>query len=97
MPRFAYSGRDRAGQPVTAELEAPSRRDALRVLAARGVQARTVEELAAGKSVARRPAEARSARVLTRRECLPFLEALYDLVHSGLSAGEAVRLLSVRI
>ena len=31
MPRFAYSGRDRAGQPVTAELEAPSRRDALRV------------------------------------------------------------------
>ena len=97
MPRFAYSGRDRAGQPVTAELEAPSRRDALRVLAARGVQARTVEELAAGKTVARRPAENRNVRALTRRECLPFLEALYDLVHSGLSAGEAVRLLSVRI
>ena len=94
MPRFAYSGRDRAGQPVTAELEAPSRRDALRVLAARGVQARSVEELAAGKTVARRPAENRNVRALTRRECLPFLEALYDLVHSGLSAGEAVRLLS---
>ncbi|MBM3842267.1 MAG: type II secretion system F family protein [Verrucomicrobia bacterium] len=97
MPRFAYSGRDRAGQPVTAELEAPSRRDALRVLAARGVQARTVEELGAGQAVARRPAETRTARTLTRRECLPFLEALHDLVHSGLSAGEAVRLLSVRI
>ena len=97
MPRFAYSGRDRGGQPVTAELEAPSRRDALRVLAARGVQARTVEELAAGKTVARRPAQNRNVRALTRRECLPFLEALYDLVHSGLSAGEAVRLLSVRI
>ncbi len=97
MPRFAYSGRDRAGQPVSAELEAPSRRDALRVLAARGVQARTVEELAAGQAVARRPAENWTARVLTRRECLPFLESLYDLVHSGLSAGEAVRLLSVRI
>jgi general secretion pathway protein F len=30
-------------------------------------------------------------------ERLPFLEALYDLTTSGLSAGEAIRLLSVRI
>ena len=36
MPRFAYSARDRAGQPVSAELEAPGRKDALRILAARG-------------------------------------------------------------
>lgn len=32
-----------------------------------------------------------------RRERLPFLEALLDLTSSGLSAGEAVRLLSVRL
>src|SRR6185295_7032975 len=38
-----------------------------------------------------------TSQSLTRRECLPFLEALYDLATSGLSAGEAVRLLSVRI
>lgn len=34
---------------------------------------------------------------LTRAHRLPFLEALHDLTTSGLSAGEAVRLLSVRI
>jgi general secretion pathway protein F len=34
---------------------------------------------------------------LRRSECLPFLEALHDLATSGLSAGEAVRLLSIRI
>ena len=33
----------------------------------------------------------------TNAERLPFLEALFDLMTSGLSAGEAVRLLSIRI
>lgn len=33
----------------------------------------------------------------TAAECLPFMEALADLVRGGLSAGEAVRLLSVRV
>lgn len=37
------------------------------------------------------------AGVPRRRERLPFLEALHDLTGSGLSAGEAVRLLSVRL
>ena len=32
-----------------------------------------------------------------RAQRLPFLEALHDLTTSGLSAGEAVRLLSVRL
>ncbi|HNC23074.1 MAG TPA: type II secretion system F family protein, partial [Opitutaceae bacterium] len=34
---------------------------------------------------------------VTRKHRLPFLEALRDLLTSGLSAGEAVRLLSIRI
>jgi type II secretory pathway component PulF len=38
-----------------------------------------------------------SAQSPGRKECLPFLESLHDLATSGLSAGEAVRLLSVRI
>ena len=110
MPRFAYSARDRAGQSVSAELEAPSRKDALRLLTARGLQASAVNELAAGaagkkgavKATKISAAEARVARrsaalVPGRKECLPFLEALSDLMTSGLSAGEAVRLLSVRI
>jgi type II secretory pathway component PulF len=112
MPRFAYTARDRSGNPVAADVDAPSRKDALRLLNARGLQVASVNELAAGapaKKVngapAAKTATATPARVarrasrhtLSRRECLPFLEALYDLATSGLSAGEAVRLLSVRI
>ncbi len=110
MPRFAYTARDRTGQTVAADLEAPSRKDALRLLSARGFLVSAVTELASGpagkKGVAKTaklsPAEARIARrasavVPGKKECLAFLEALYDLMTSGLSAGEAVRLLSVRI
>lgn len=116
MPRFAYSARDRAGQAVSAELDAPGRKDALRLLAARGLQVTAINELAAGAAGAAgkksgpaqsakpagggsgaRPAGTAGAQTPTRRECLPFLEALHDLATSGLSAGEAVRLLSIRI
>ena len=110
MPRFAYTARDRAGKSVSSALDAPSRKDALRLLAARGLQASAVTELAAGpagkKGAANvaKPTAAenriarRSAAVEPgKKECLSFLESLYDLMTSGLSAGEAVRLLSIRI
>lgn len=114
MPQFAYTARDRAGKAVAADLEAPSRKDALRLLGARGLQVATVNEVAAktpgkksaGGATGSKPAAAASApragrrgaaEPPTRRECLPFLESLHDLATSGLSAGEAVRLLSVRI
>ena len=119
MARFAYSARDRAGKFLSAELEAPSRKDALRLLSARGLQVAQVTELQAGpaprKSAGKSPASSSSAsapaqvsrptRASTRlnaqaprrAERLPFLEALHDLTGSGLSAGEAVRLLSTRI
>jgi len=44
-------------------------------------------------SAQRRP----SAQAPSRRERLPFLTALEDLTSSGLSAGEAIRLLSIRV
>lgn len=107
MPRFAYTARDRSGNTVTADLEAPTRKDALRVLGARGMQVAAVNEISAaqGKASGRKPAASAAertarrldARELRRAECLPFLEALHDLATSGLSAGEAVRLLSIRI
>ena len=113
MPRFAYTARDRAGRTVAADLEAPSRKDALRVLSARGLQVASVNETVAApvKGAKAPPAAAPAAAKpavsrLNRRiggdapgsnECLPFLGALHDLSTSGLSAGEAVRLLSVRI
>jgi general secretion pathway protein F len=112
MPRFAYTARDRAGTSVTDVLEAPNRRDALRLLGTRGLQVGTLNEQAGG---AGRPA-AKAAKAGTvakpsrasllsssrnvvpaRRERLNFLQALYDLTTSGLSAGESVRLLSQRI
>jgi general secretion pathway protein F len=109
MPRFTYTARDRAGKTVADSLEAPSRRDALRLLAARGLQAGSVIEQAAGPGA--KPGNAATAKpkrrgalfagrekvVPTRRERLAFLQALHDLTTSGMSAGESVRLLSQRI
>lgn len=118
MARYAYSARNRSGAAVQGDLEAPTRRDALRILATRGLQVSQVSERTpaaapkaakAAKAPAKPsagPAEAggfsfslSSQRDTTprRSERLQFLEALYDLTTSGLSAGEAVRLLSVRI
>ena len=112
MPKFTYTARDRQGATSSATLEAPSRRDALRLLAARGLTPlRLDESSAAAKAPARKPGStksvsaqpvsdppvAASAVKLRSRERLPFLQALHDLTSSGLSAGEAVRLLSVRL
>jgi general secretion pathway protein F len=114
MPRFAYNARDRVGATVSATLEAPSRKDALRLLAARGLHVTNVaEEVAVRKPVAGKKSGAASAPSpaprahgsalnpsqarLTRKQRLPFLQALHDLTGSGLSAGESVRLLSTRL
>lgn len=105
MPTFAYTARNRAGQPSQGTLEAATRKDALRVLGARGLQPLQVEERATGRPVAsakesRAERKARKRDLvskLSRRERLPFFQALYDLTSSGLSAGESVRLLSVRL
>jgi len=106
MARFAYSARDRAGQSVSAALEASSRKDALRLLSARGLQVSTVTELQAGpvgkggQALVKRTPKSTArfnAQTPRRAERLPFLESLHDLTSSGLSAGEAVRLLSTRI
>jgi type II secretory pathway component PulF len=107
MPRFTYSGRDRAGGGASGEIEAPSRRDALRLLVARGLTVSRVDEAEARGTRGRpTPAATRAGSSLRlggstttpgRRERLPFLVALEDLTSSGLSAGEALRLLSLRI
>ncbi len=112
MPRFAFTARDRAGQSVQSTLEAPSRKDALRILAARGLQpVRVNEDAAAARPAGGRPAPREGTggtpapaakrphgRVrLSRAHRLPFLTALHDLTSSGLSAGEAIRLLSQRL
>jgi general secretion pathway protein F len=117
MPRFSYKALDRSGSSVADVLEAPSRRDAVRILAARGLRVSGVSEQsggspakpkkgsAGGRSARQGSAPAarrfsfrrRGAAQPTSRDKLPFFEALHDLMSSGLSAGESVRLLSVRI
>jgi type II secretory pathway component PulF len=104
MPRFTYTARDRSGQTVSDSLEAASRRDALRLLAARGLHVITAEEAVAASASGRARSSAKTnapklarRKALDRSQRLPFLEALHDLTTSGMSAGEAVRLLSTRI
>jgi general secretion pathway protein F len=101
MPRFAYTARDQAGQTQRASLEAPARRDAMRILAARGLQVVDLREATAagGRAVetAAAPERIVAATRFSTRERLPFLQALVDLIASGMPAGEAVRLLGVRI
>jgi type II secretory pathway component PulF len=81
----------------------------LRIIGARGLQVATVNEVGGATPKAPEAAKAGQPSALAfltqprgglkprRTECLPFLEALYDLLSSGLSAGEAVRLLSIRV
>lgn len=118
MPRYSYTARDRTGASSSSSIEAPSRKDALRLLSARGLTPLRIDEETAAErkspkigraqpravSVDSQPSTpATAARrtgasgKLSRRERLPFLTALEDLTSSGLSAGEAIRLLSVRI
>jgi type II secretory pathway component PulF len=98
MPTYRYTARDPAGQLVEASLDAPSRRDALRMLAARQLQPVKLED-AASPRISRPETAAGTADLssLSRREHLPFLETLHELTAGGLSAGEAVRLLSMRL
>jgi type II secretory pathway component PulF len=114
MPRFAYTARSASGQTVEATLEAPSRKDAARLLAARGLQPVRLQETAGGAAPANgRTAPKSGAKSLLDLEVvpsassararfspdlqLPFLQALSDLIGSGMPAGESVRLLSQRL
>ncbi len=100
MPRFAYSARDQTGQVTRATLDAASRKAAARVLAARGWQVTELTE-ARGPAAARPggppPATGATTTNFSRQHRLPFLKALSDLNGSGMPAGEAVRLLSLRL
>jgi type II secretory pathway component PulF len=111
MPHFNYTARDRSGQSVSAGLVASSRKEALRLLAARELvpirldesgetgkrKPETVEQGATPESSQKSGLRKRKAASVTRKQRLPFLQALSELTGSGLSAGEAVRLLSQRI
>ncbi len=101
MPRYIYTARAAGSPAAEGKLDALSRREALHVLQARGLQVVRLDEeggplrpVAGGSNG---DGAAATAKRLGAKERLPFLEALVDLVNAGLSAGEAVRLLAVRL
>ncbi|HYC69599.1 MAG TPA: type II secretion system F family protein [Opitutaceae bacterium] len=104
MPRFLVTTREPDGQISHGEVEAPTRRDAARAISGRGARPLAINEAAEGD---RRRAAGTDAEIppppaavktrWTRKQRLPFLQALLRLVAGGLSAGEAVRLLALRL
>ena len=105
MPEFAYTVRDAQGKNVRDTVSAETRREALRLLAARGLQPVSLtERIAARTATAKGTAPASvspalsSAKATPRTDdLLPFLQSLSELTSSGMSPGEAVRLLANRI
>jgi general secretion pathway protein F len=113
VPSFSYTARNRTGATVSDHIDAPTRKDALRLLSARGLTPVQVSEASLRPTPGKRKTKSASpssgsqlsalssqlpkAASLTSRERLPFLEALVDLTTSGLSAGESVRMLSIRV
>lgn len=95
MPAFTYIARESGGQARQGTVEAASRREAQRLLSARGLRPLSVEEAGSRKAAA--PTAATGSARWTRRQRLPFLQAVSRLVGGGLSASEAVRLLALRL
>jgi type II secretory pathway component PulF len=98
VPRFTYTARA-AGAPASTEgtLDALSRREALHLLRTRGLQVVRLDEEGGVRPAGDTGGASTTAQPATTRQRLPFLEALVDLVGAGLSAGEAVRLLAMRL
>jgi type II secretory pathway component PulF len=100
MAVFNYTARDAGGAVTEGTIDSQTRRDALRKLQARGLKPVKVEEAGAAvraKEAVREGGPADKDLLPTAAECLPFLESMADLVRSGMSAGEALRLLALRL
>jgi type II secretory pathway component PulF len=100
MAVFNYTARDAGGAVTEGTIDSQTRRDALRKLQARGLKPVKVEEAGAAvraKEAVREGGPDDKDLLPTEAECLPFLEAMADLVRSGMSAGEALRLLALRL
>lgn len=97
MASFVYRARDAAGAPAAGTIDAPNRREALRRLQAQGLVLSSLVDAGAPRVGASGKVAPEGGREPGARERLPFFEALADLVRGGLSAGEGVRLLALRL
>ncbi|WP_438480157.1 type II secretion system F family protein [Oleiharenicola lentus] len=99
MARFNYTARTAASAtPSNGTLDAANRRAALQALRVRGLHVLKLdEEGAAANPSASKSGPASTNLKFTSKERLPFLESLADLIGAGMSAGESVRLLAMRL
>lgn len=97
MARFNYTARDSTGRQVRDTVEAASRKAALRLLSTRQLQPIELSETTA-TSAQKKPTSIVARKVAPRaKDLLPFFTALTELTTSGMSSGEAVRLLAMRV
>lgn len=105
MPIFKYSARDASGASTRGEIEAVSRKVAVRKLSAQQLRPISVTE-SGGKAGKSRKGEGFSWASLTRsgasgrldnKVTLPFLSALKELLACGVQAGDALQLMSARL
>jgi type II secretory pathway component PulF len=113
MPSFRYTARDASGKSSSGAVEAPSRKDAVRILGARGLVPSSIAEgparasapKTAAKAAAQQPRGAPAPSLnrlldrtkLSRRHQLPFLAALGELINAGIPVGDSIRILSSRL
>ncbi len=106
MPSFKYSARDASGSSVRGEIEAASRKLALRKLSSQRLRPISVtesgskpsgEDKKAGLSGLFSAGAGQKAGKLDSRVTLPFLSALKELLACGVQAGDALQLMSSRL
>ena len=97
MPAFAYQALSADGSVKAGSIEAMDRSDALRQLARRGLQARSIQsQSAAGpEKKAQQPAE-KTALFLTKADVIRFTEDMGDLLGSGLQVEQALQAMENR-
>lgn len=97
MPAFAYQALSSDGSVKAGSIEAMDRSDALRQLARRGLQARSIQsQSAAGaEKKAQQPTE-KTALVLTKADVIRFTEDMGDLLGSGLQVEQALQAMENR-
>src|ERR1700685_2796475 len=67
MPRFEFKARESSGKTVESAIEAPSRKDAIRLLSTRGLSVTSVSDAAAASAAAAKAAARRAGPPAARR------------------------------
>jgi len=102
MPAFTYEAMSADGSSRTGSLEASDRGDAVRMLARRGLQVRSVKATSASaakptsqKNAAANPA-AEAHAMLSKADVIRFTEDMGDLLASGLQVEQALHAMETR-